>query len=96
MKHQIGQYETARASKYLQQLCKHFAHKVEVTFDSNQGDVDFSFGPATLCADESALIVTLQGDSEAALKKGRMVIDTHLQRFAFREGFENMTWCAVS
>lgn len=29
--------ETANASKYLQQLCKHFAHKVEVRFDETEG-----------------------------------------------------------
>ena len=32
-----GTYATPNGSKYLQQLCKHFAHKAEVTFDSLSG-----------------------------------------------------------
>lgn len=32
-----ARYPTAHASKYLQQLCRHFAHKVAVRFDAHSG-----------------------------------------------------------
>lgn len=38
---------TAHASRYLQQLCKHWAHRFEVTFDPHQGRIDLATaGPA--------------------------------------------------
>ena len=33
--------ETENASKYLVQLCKHFAHKVDVDYDQTQARVEF-------------------------------------------------------
>ena len=36
---------TASASRYLQQLCKHFAHKLPVTFDPAEGRIGF-YDPA--------------------------------------------------
>ncbi len=36
---------TAYASRYLQQLCKHWAHKFPVEFDPNHGTIDLSHGP---------------------------------------------------
>lgn len=35
---------TASAAKYLQQLCKHFAHKVPAEWDTETGEVSFPFG----------------------------------------------------
>ena len=34
---QSGTFQTPNASKYLQQLCKHFEHKVAVVFDESEG-----------------------------------------------------------
>lgn len=33
---------TEHASRYLQQLCKHWAHKFPVEFDLNHGTIDLS------------------------------------------------------
>ena len=89
---QTGHFETPHASKYLQQLCKHFGHKVEVSFDAAQGKVAFPFGPATLHATEERLSAGISGRDEAALARARAVIDAHLKTFAFREDFEQMAW----
>lgn len=43
-----GVFATAQASKYLQQLCKHFAHKVEVTYGAQSGSAALPPGPASL------------------------------------------------
>lgn len=96
MQKQFGKFETSQASRYLQQLCKHFAHKVEVSSDPLRGEVAFPFGPALLSANETALIVELTGPDQTALARGRSVIDSHLKTFAFREGFETMDWQAIT
>ncbi len=89
---QTGSFKTQFASKYLQQLCKHFAHKVKVEYDSQQGDVNFPFGKACLFAQEGALIVHISAEDDDALAKARSVIDVHLKTFAFREDFDEMEW----
>ncbi len=87
-----GRFATPHASKYLQQLCKHFGHKTEVRFDSDSGEVALSAGPAKLSASDSELLVTVSAPDEDSLAKARTVIDKHLARFAFREEFEQMQW----
>jgi len=87
-----GRFETVQASKYLQQLCKHFAHKVEATYDETQGRAALPPGPATLHADRDSLSVTVTGPDQEGLEVARKIIDSHLARFAFREGFERMDW----
>lgn len=87
-----GQFATQHASRYLQQLCKHFAHKIEVRFDETSGTVQFPFGPATLTATQDELIACLTANTEEGLERGRGAIDRHLKTFAFREGFTTMNW----
>ena len=87
-----GTYVSPKASQYLQQLCKHFAHKVEVSFDANQGQVALGFGPASMTSTDDRLIVTVTAPDLAALPQARHVIDKHLALFAHREGFETLDW----
>jgi hypothetical protein len=89
---QTGTFQTEHASKYLQQLCKHFAHKVDVTYDENRGEAALPPGPATLQASNTALSVTISGETSEQRETARHVIDIHLQKFAFREEFEVMQW----
>ncbi|WP_371156441.1 DUF2218 domain-containing protein [Jannaschia sp. 2305UL9-9] len=88
----LGRFETANASRYLQQLCKHFAHKVEVRHDETSGEAALPTGPATLRAEPGALIVTVTADDADGLARARHIVDDHLKRFAFREAFETMSW----
>ncbi len=92
MMYQTGHFATAHASKYLQQLCKHFGHKVDARYDPREGRVAFAFGPARLMASDSDLTVILCAPDEAVLPMARGVIDSHLVTFAFREDFTTMTW----
>lgn len=89
-----GQFPTEHASRYLQQLCKHFNHKIEVQFDETSGTAQFPFGPATLTATQDELIVDLTAETEEGLERGRGAIDSHLKTFAFREGFTTMNWAS--
>ncbi|MES0826885.1 aldolase/citrate lyase family protein [Ruegeria sp. SCP11] len=84
-----GVVQTAAASKYLQQLCKHWSHKAEVSFDPTQGSVSFPGGNrVALTADDNSLTVTATTGPRGNLAKWQEVIETHLVRFAFRENFQ--------
>jgi hypothetical protein len=76
---------TDHASRYLQQLCKHFAHKLPVTFHPTQGRIEFSIGTCELNATPGLL--TMQGEAadETDLAQLEKVLASHLERFAFRE-----------
>jgi hypothetical protein len=79
---------TAEASKYLQQLCKHFAHKLPTQFDEHAGSLDFPSGRATLKAESGLLTMKVEAKDEDALKSLEDVVARHLERFAFREKLE--------
>ena len=76
---------TENGSRYLQQLCKHWAHKFEVAFDATQGRIAMPEGrTVTLTATPSALEIALDAPEEATAQM-RHVVDSHIARFAFRE-----------
>jgi len=77
--------KTQKASGYLQQLCKHFSHKIEVKFDGQDGWIEFAFGRAELRADESVLTMVANSQNPENLDKLKKVLASHLERFAFRE-----------
>ncbi|RYH02607.1 DUF2218 domain-containing protein [Salipiger sp. IMCC34102] len=91
-----GTFRTEHASRYLQQLCKHFAHKTETDFDTREGRVIFAFGKVTLVATEQDLTIRAEAPTAEELARVRRVIDDHLVRFAFRENFDGMTWDGAS
>ena len=41
-----GLFATDKASRYLQQLCKHFGHKADVRFDATSGEAALPPAPA--------------------------------------------------
>jgi len=79
---------TAHGSRYLQQLCKHFAHKLPTTFDPTAGRIDFPLGPVDLAADAEGLVISLDAPTEADRATLEDVVLRHLVRFAFRETLE--------
>lgn len=87
-----GYFTTANASRYLQQLCKHFGHKIEVSFDAHAGRIEFPMGPVTLTADAEKLTAHAEAADAEGIANVQSVIDRHLERFAFREEFKGMTW----
>ncbi|UWR47376.1 DUF2218 domain-containing protein [Phaeobacter inhibens] len=91
-----GHFDTPNASKYLQQICKHFAHKVAVTHDDTKGTVALGMGPATLTAEDQHLRAEVTAPTAEELDHARQIIDNHLKRFAFREEFEAMTWASAT
>lgn len=86
-----GAVTTPTASRYLTQLCKHFAHKIPVEYATNSGRADFPGGSCHFDADDATLSLRLEADSEQALQHIKAVVEDHLVRFGWRESL-NITW----
>jgi len=82
MPHSTATIETPNASRYLQQLCKHFGHKVPVDYTTEAGSITLPFGTCALAASDTALALDASGQDLARIEQ---VIGDHLMRFAFRE-----------
>jgi uncharacterized protein len=67
---------TAHASRYLQQLCKHWSHNLAVTFSENERTVTFPRNA--------------RGAEQLEALKG--AVARHLDRFAFREAPLPFNW----
>ena len=78
---------TASASRYLQQLCKHWGHKFEVTFTPEHGEIRFGDGGtvAVMDAAADALHVKLATADAETAERMEGVLARHIERFAFRE-----------
>ncbi|MEN3974159.1 DUF2218 domain-containing protein [Emcibacter sp. SYSU 3D8] len=77
--------ETEFASRYLQQLCKHFAHKIPVEFSKTAGRMEFEGNTCLLEADQKALTISIQAADADINRRLQDVIVRHLDRFAFRD-----------
>ena len=89
-------FETENSTKYLQQLCKHFAHKVDVTLGDTSGECRFSCGTSVLTIAENGLDIHVEAADEDGLRDTKAVIEEHLLRFAFREAPQPLAWRAVT
>ena len=93
---------TLHASRYLQQLCKHWSHNLAVEFSETNGTVTFPRnargadwpGDATLLlhAHEDGLECRLQASSTGQLTALKDAVARHLDRFAFREAPLGFDW----
>lgn len=85
-------FATVNGSKYLQQLCKHLGHKVEVIYTETEAHADLPTGKMALRADETGLFAEVQAEELRDIIQARYVIDKHLVTFAFRDGFSGFAW----
>ena len=84
-------FKTENAERYLGTLCKHFGHKVPVSFEPGSGRIELPFGQCDLRADTAGLGLTASAADAPALDKTIQVITNHLERFAFREN-PDLNW----
>lgn len=89
----IARVPTESASRYLQQLAKHWSHKMEVRFTEQEGRIAFP-GEAVLemRADSQTLDVALSVPEGGDVERMRDVVSSHLDRFAFREAPLTFDW----
>lgn len=83
---------TEQGSKYLQQLCKHWSHKLDVSFDATQGKVRFPQAVATMTAEPGTLLVSIEAEDQSVVDQMKGVVANHLDRFAFREAPLTFDW----
>ena len=93
---------TGNGSKYLQQLCKHWSHKLSVDFSAERGVVvfprdargaDFPDDAAvTFTAEPEALSIRIDASVVEQLDALKGVVARHLDRFAFREAPLRYDW----
>ncbi len=83
---------TANAAKYLQQLCKHWSHKLEVELSERKGVVRFPAVVVRFDAGDDALLVTIEGEASEEVERMKGVVASHLYRFAFREAPLKFGW----
>lgn len=84
---------TASASRYLQQLCKHWSHRFAVEFTPEQGRIPFA--EDRVCRLEAApdhLLMRIEANDDATLARLEGVVVDHLKRFAFREDLGEISW----
>jgi len=92
----VARVPSQSASKYLQQLAKHWSHKMEVTFSAEEGRIAFPNGAVLeMRADTATLDIALTVPEGEDVDRMRDVVSSHLDRFAFREAPLTFDW-AVS
>nr|MDT0658916.1 DUF2218 domain-containing protein [Micromonospora sp. DSM 115978] len=82
---------TARASRYLAQLCGHFAHQSHAEWNAERGFADFGWGRCTLLATPEALLLRAEAASEPGLGRVEYVMADHTERFGAPESLV-VTW----
>jgi hypothetical protein len=93
---------TAHGSRYLQQLCKHWAHNLAVEFTPERGTVTFPRdvrgadfpGDALVRFDAQAGVLNVRIDATSPEQRDALkeVVARHLDRFAFREAPLPFDW----
>lgn len=92
----------ANASKYLQQLCKHWQHNLAVEYTADHGTVTFPKdargadwpGDALVTFDAGTDVLTVRIDAsiEGQLEGLKGAVERHIDRFAFREAPLTFDW----
>lgn len=89
----VARVPTHSASRYLQQLAKHWSHKMTVAYTDEEGTIDFPNGSRlAMRADSDTLDVELTVPAGEDPARMREVVASHLDRFAFREAPLTFDW----
>lgn len=94
MRRELARVPTENGARYLQQLCKHWSHKLDVELDGSTGIVRFPDAVATMTAEGDALLVLVEAADEGTVERMKGVVAKHLDRFAFREAPLRFDWSA--
>lgn len=87
--------DTGRPSPYLLQLCKHFRHKREATFDEVRGTIVFEGAMCLLVAAGGALVLRVDGASENDVRRVAEIVGSHLERFGKKDGLQ-VRWAPMA
>jgi hypothetical protein len=76
---------TPHGLAYTRRLCKHFAHKIPVTVEGNQGRLEFQFGLCTIENDDEFMRIVVDVPDAAELDRAEDVVARHLIRMANKD-----------
>jgi uncharacterized protein len=82
---------TDKPVAYMRQLCKHFGHKADASFDDDSGYIQFEFGRCELHTGERALNLEVSAPDAESHERMERVIGSHLERFGRRDEL-SVTW----
>jgi hypothetical protein len=95
MQEATTRFATENGQKYLTQLCKHFAHKIDVEHGDDRAELRFSCGTGYLQAAPDGLHIRVRSPDDVNLAETKSVVENHLLRFAFREEPGPLHWQAA-
>lgn len=84
-----------KPERYIQQLVKHWGHKMATSYDEGDGMGVFPFSEHTnvvMTAREGGIAITLTTETREENHRMRGVIENHIDRFAFREAPLSYEW----
>lgn len=81
-------------SRYLQQLCRHFASKLPTTHTRQRGQIVFAAGTCKLEAQDDLLIMAVEAEDEANVAKLEDLVARHLECFAFHNR-PTISWASL-
>ena len=97
-----GFARTEKASRYLQQLCKHWEHNLKVEFSADHGTIVFprdargadwpGDGLVTLDAKADGLAIRVDACADGQLEGLKGAVERHVDRSAFREAPLGYVW----
>ena len=85
---------TDTPARYISRLCKHFAHKIPVSFDEQQGRIEFNSGLATLKVESEGLRLQVESANSDELQRLQDVVASHFERVAWQEAL-TLDWQPV-
>jgi hypothetical protein len=94
----LGLAHCEKPERYIQQLAKHWSHKMATSYDEGDGMGVFPFNDhdnAVMMARPEGIAITLTTGELDRNEHLRGVIERHLDRFAFREAPLNYEWNEV-
>ncbi|MBY0446213.1 MAG: DUF2218 domain-containing protein [Burkholderiales bacterium] len=72
------QHTTSDVEKVLYKLCKHFALKIPVEFDSEKAHIEFTMGICQIRREQDTLHLQCQADASDKLTAIESIVEDHL------------------
>lgn len=84
---------TTSGARYMTQLCKHWAHRLDVSYNETTGRIAFDEERrCVLHAAPEGLEIEVETVGDEQLARTQDTVVNHLKRFAFREELGDISW----
>ena len=76
---------TDHAVAYMRRLCRHFSHKIAVSFDDEKGHIEFPFGTCEIQTSPTHMNFVIDVPDAQQLGRAEDVVARHLERMANKD-----------